>query len=104
MLHAEGVQIPLVKIDATDAKNEAGAKKYDIKGFPTLKWFTNGTPSDYDGPREAQGIVDWVKSMTGPAVEEKEPTGEEKISVAFFGEDMSVFEEVAKANRKKAQW
>lgn len=103
-LYDDGSKIPLMKVDATEDKNTAPAQKYGVQGYPTIKWFVGGQASDYDGPREAAGIVDWIKSMTGPAVEEGAPTGEEKLSVTYYGESKAVFEEVAKANRKKASW
>ena len=28
----------------------------------------NGQATDYDGLRDSAGIVDWIKSITGPAV------------------------------------
>ena len=41
-----------------DAEKETElAKKFGVQGFPTLKWFVNGKPTDYNGPREAAGIV-----------------------------------------------
>ena len=32
-----------------------------MQGYPTLKWFRNGIAYDYDGPREEDGIVDYMK-------------------------------------------
>lgn len=37
--------LKIAKIDATEAKEAAAA--YEIKGFPTLKFFKNGVASDY---------------------------------------------------------
>lgn len=42
--------------------------------------------------------------MTGPAVKEEAPSSEDKFSVTWYGPDMTLFEEVASANRKKASW
>ena len=28
-----------------------------MQGFPTIKFFRDGVPSDYNGPREKEGIV-----------------------------------------------
>lgn len=101
-LKDDGSKTPLVKVDAT-VESKLG-EKYGVNGYPTIKWFVGGSASDYDGPREADGIVSWVKSMTGPAVVESAPTGEETFSVTFYGDSMDDFEAVAKANRKKASW
>ena len=29
--------------------------RFDVSGYPTLKFFKNGDPVDYDGPRTASG-------------------------------------------------
>ena len=51
----------IAKIGAVDCdKEQALAQKYGVKGFPTLKVFAQDkkTPTDYQGARTAQGIVD----------------------------------------------
>ena len=38
-----------------------------IKGFPTIKLFKRGqkdTPIDYDGEREVEGFITWLKKNT----------------------------------------
>lgn len=60
--------VPLVKVDATNEK--ALASKYKVKGFPTLKWFTNGKARDYDGGRTKDKIVSWVKKQTKKSKED----------------------------------
>merc|ERR1712226_821009 len=56
----------LAKVDATEQKITAG--KFDVKGYPTLKFFKSGKPMKYDGPRDAHGIVMWIEKHTGPPV------------------------------------
>jgi protein disulfide-isomerase A1 len=54
-----------VQCDATQESELAG--KYDVKGYPTIKWFIDGQiASDYNGDRTAEGIVNWLKKKTGP--------------------------------------
>jgi len=101
-LHDDGVEAKLVKVDAT-AETKL-ASDYSVNGYPTIKWFVGGTPSDYDGPRDAAGIVAWVKSMTGPAVVVGEPKVDDKLSVTWTGDDATAFEKLAAANRKAAAW
>ncbi|KDP32815.1 hypothetical protein JCGZ_12107 [Jatropha curcas] len=59
----------LAKVDANEESNKDIASQYDIKGFPTLKILRNGgkTVQEYKGPREADGIVEYLKKQSGPA-------------------------------------
>eukprot|EP00899_Mesostigma_viride_P022545 jgi/Mesvir1/3475/Mv11966-RA.1 len=59
----------LVKVDAADDKNRALGARYGVRGFPTIKIFKKGAkqPSDYNGPREAAGIVSYMQKAIGPA-------------------------------------
>ncbi|WAQ94277.1 PDIA4-like protein [Mya arenaria] len=47
------VPVPLGKVDAT--VNVDVAKRFDVSGYPTLKWKKGGEWSDYEGPRDADG-------------------------------------------------
>jgi len=58
----------IAKLDATAHREAAG--KYDIKGFPTLKWFRGGEASEYGGGRTAETIVNWVLKRAGPVATE----------------------------------
>eukprot|EP00286_Rhodomonas_abbreviata_P005498 CAMPEP_0181335818 /NCGR_PEP_ID=MMETSP1101-20121128/27051_1 /TAXON_ID=46948 /ORGANISM="Rhodomonas abbreviata, Strain Caron Lab Isolate" /LENGTH=481 /DNA_ID=CAMNT_0023445997 /DNA_START=60 /DNA_END=1505 /DNA_ORIENTATION=+ len=55
----------LAKVDATE--NDALAKEFEIRGFPTIKYLKNGKASDYNGGRTASEIVNWVNKKAGPA-------------------------------------
>jgi len=62
--------IPLVEVDCTEAGKET-CSQYDVKGFPTLKAFKAGEVAfEYQGPRDADGIVKYMKSKAGPASKE----------------------------------
>jgi len=61
----EGGKVIIAKVDAT--KNEATGTKNEIRGFPTLKFFRNGHPIDYDGARTSSDIIQWIKKKTGPS-------------------------------------
>jgi hypothetical protein len=52
-----------------DKKNEALKAKFGIRGFPTLKIFKGSldTPAEYQGPREAAGIVKYLQKQVQPA-------------------------------------
>jgi len=98
--------VVLAKVDATEEKDLAS--KYGVKGFPTMIWFEEGVQSKYDGGRTADGIVEWVATMTGPAVTETAdvpaPTGDKPTLVLHADSLLSGFEGAAKANRRTANF
>ncbi|XP_059599340.1 protein disulfide-isomerase-like [Vitis vinifera] len=57
----------LAKVDANDEANKELASAFEIRGFPTLKILRNGGKSieEYKGPREADGIVKYLKKQSG---------------------------------------
>ncbi|KRZ15094.1 Protein disulfide-isomerase A3 [Trichinella pseudospiralis] len=61
--------VPLAKVDC-DA-NKVLCETQNVRGFPTLKIFRKGSyVSDYDGPREANGIYKHMGGMVGPSSKE----------------------------------
>ena len=57
--------VALVKVDCTVETKVCG--KYGVSGYPTLKIFKGGEmASDYNGPREADGIVKYMRTKAGP--------------------------------------
>ncbi|KAE8723681.1 Protein disulfide-isomerase [Hibiscus syriacus] len=61
--------ITLANVDANEEANKGLANEYEVRGFPTLKILRNGGKNvqEYKGPREADGIVEYLKKQTGPA-------------------------------------
>jgi protein disulfide-isomerase A1 len=57
--------IKLAKVDATEATELA--KTYEVRGFPTIKYFKNGKAVDYNGGRTESEIVSWVNKKSGPS-------------------------------------
>jgi protein disulfide-isomerase A1 len=104
ILSKENPPLHVAKIDATE--NTELAKRFEIQGFPTLKFYKNGSYSDYDGARTAESIVRWVKKKTGPVVRHIQTEEELKnyreqndVYVVYYGEpshaNYPVFESVA---------
>jgi len=71
-LAKESPPIPLGKVDATVEPQLAQSQ--GIQGYPTLKIFRRGSASEYGGPRDADGIVKYMKEQVG--------TGSQAASVA----------------------
>ena len=57
------------RVDVT--KQKKIAKRYQINGFPTLKWFVQGNVDvsiRHAIPREKDALVQWIERMTKPTV------------------------------------
>lgn len=63
-----GSEIKLASVDATLEQDLA--KRFDVKGYPTLKFFSEGATIEYNGGRTQDDIVSWLKKKTGPVAEE----------------------------------
>lgn len=86
--------IPIAKLDATE--NAESAKAHGVKGYPTLKFFINGSPIDYNGGRTKADIVNWIKKKTGPpshVIKDAEDLAAQikanKVLVVFYGSEDS---------------
>ena len=84
-LFTEADDVVLAAVDATESKKVAS--KYEIKGFPTIKFFPKGSDAaeDYDGGRTAETIVSWVNSKTGSNKRvKKAPTAVTELALDNF--------------------
>ncbi len=86
----------LAKVDATE--HRALGERFEIQGFPTLKFFHNGQVLDYEGGRTAAEILKWIEKRTGnptqevSSLEEVRALKEESVVVAFWGPKNESFE------------
>lgn len=63
--------IPLAKVDCTSDNGKDTCSKYGVSGYPTLKIFKNGEfASEYNGPRDSDGIIKYMKTQVGPSSRE----------------------------------
>jgi protein disulfide-isomerase A1 len=101
-------KVPIAKVDCTVEKESCD--KYGIHGFPTLKIFRDGTPSEYKGQRTAQSIVETMKRQMLPAVSVlsgddavKEFVEAERVAIVGYfkadSKEKKVFETVAQQLR-----
>jgi len=84
--------VPLAKVDCV-GEGKSTCSKYGVSGYPTIKIFRDGTPAEYDGPREATGIVAYMRKQAGPAsvelkdkahFDKKMDSAEDNLVVGFF--------------------
>jgi len=52
------------KVDAT--KERDLAEKYGVQGYPDMRIFRKGEQVKYNGPREAEGITEYMERQAGP--------------------------------------
>jgi protein disulfide-isomerase A1 len=97
--------IRIAKCDATIAT--ASAAKYGVQGYPTLKYFINKNPTEYNGGRTADTIVSWILKKMGQSISTiatvqatKDFVEANPIAVLFFGckesDEYKNFESVVK--------
>lgn len=86
--------VPLAKVDATTETGLAG--RFEIQGFPTVKFFIKGKAVEYNGGRTASEIVSWVNKKSGPTSQELSTAEaleafrkQNKVGVVFYGESSS---------------
>jgi protein disulfide-isomerase A1 len=97
--------LKLAKIDTTIHKSLG--VRYKIEGFPTLKLFINGEPTDYTGGRTENDIVNWMRKKTGPVtktlnnsqeVENFKNSGE--VVLVLFGDNNDALNKFARLNEE----
>jgi protein disulfide-isomerase A1 len=96
----------LAKVDATVEKKLD--KKFEITGFPVLKLFIKGKPVEYNGERNHEDLIKWIRKKTnGIAIEEL--NSEEDLDIfkqssdavlVYYGEDENDIKICTKIARK----
>jgi protein disulfide-isomerase A3 len=98
VLKSNDPPVALIKVDCTVETKICA--KHGVSGYPTLKIFKNGeVSSDYNGPREADGIIKYMRTKAGPASKELKSVAdaekflkvEEHGIIGFFSKADSAF-------------
>ncbi|XP_039283807.1 protein disulfide-isomerase isoform X2 [Nilaparvata lugens] len=64
LLAEKNSNIKLAKVDAIE--NKQLAEQYQIRGYPTLKFFRKGkAPIDYSGDRKPESFISWLEKKSG---------------------------------------
>lgn len=104
--------VVLAKVDCTAAGKDT-CSQHSVSGYPTLKIFRNGKLSqEYNGPREADGIVKYMRAQVGPSSKELKSVQElekflekaDPVVVGFFKSDSDLqvaFKQVAEKLRER---
>ncbi|XP_019872530.1 protein disulfide-isomerase A3 [Aethina tumida] len=108
--------VALAKVDCTEAGKET-CNKNSVSGYPTLKIYRNGEVSqEYQGPRDAPGIVKYMRAQVGPSSKELKSVEElnkflnaekESAVVGFFEKESdlkAVFLKTADKLREKVRF
>ncbi|KAG5649024.1 hypothetical protein DXG03_000373 [Asterophora parasitica] len=72
--------IQLASVDCVDEADLCQSK--EVQGYPTLKVYKNGKPTDYAGPRKADGIISYMVKQSLPAVSEVTAANHEEFQGA----------------------
>ncbi|KFO34786.1 Protein disulfide-isomerase A2 [Fukomys damarensis] len=104
LLEDESVPVTLAKVDGPAEPDLM--EKFGVTEYPTIKFFQDGNhthPEEYTGPREAEGIAEWLRRRVGSSaahLEDEESLqalldAQDVVVVGFFqdlqGEDVATF-------------
>jgi len=98
----------IAKVDCTAHEKLCG--RFEVRGYPTLKIFRDGKPSEYNGARETDGLVAFMKKQVLPAISVLESNdvntfadSDRVVVIGFFAstesKDYETFSQVAKQLR-----
>ena len=98
--------IHIAKLDATE--NSETASRFEVSGYPTLKYFVGKNPTDYTGGRTEDTIVSWILKRNKPsltvvdcACELEEGMENNKVTAVLFAQkdsaEAQIFDNVSKS-------
>jgi len=72
-------KVSVAKLDATVETSTAG--KFGIKGYPTIKYFTDGVAREYKAQRTVDAFISFIDTVTKPPVTTLNSVQEQKVFV-----------------------
>ncbi|KAL6885873.1 hypothetical protein ACP4OV_010134 [Aristida adscensionis] len=87
LLRKHDPPVVLAKVDAYDERNKEIKEKYEVHAYPTIKIIEDGGSNvrSYGGPRDADGIVEYLTKQVGPASVELRSAEEASHSIGDKG-------------------
>lgn len=93
---AEKPEIKIAKLDASENKETAG--KFEVEGFPTLKFMIKQIPIDFDGERTVESFTKYLEEKTQQKKElistaevlESAIANKENATAVFYGDENSI--------------
>ena len=61
------------------------AQRYDVRGYPTLKFFINGIPINYEKERKTDAMLEFLKKKMEPSIQELKTVEEIKDKAELKG-------------------
>ena len=96
--------IYLAKIDGSTDKK--ASQKYKVSGYPSILFFINQEPIEFEGGRSKKELINWIKKKIGKAVEifnEKKDIEQFKkdneVCLIYFGDDENEIRTFEKASQ-----
>ena len=85
----ENVVVNIGKVDCT--ANKQLKDRFQVRGYPTVKYYRDGQFGEYEGGRSQAEISMWVENMGRPAVEHVSELTEERMKELFVHNGVIVF-------------
>ena len=105
----EGVAAGFGAVDCTNEDAKSLCERFGVRGYPTVKFFRNGVPTDFTGGRTTEGLLSYIEKMTGDLVksfstdeELKELMGKHSAVVVFADAQATMAEKIAEADMSRS--
>jgi protein disulfide-isomerase A1 len=104
VLKAANPPVILGKVDTTVEKKLG--ERFQVQGYPTLKFFIDQQPIEFNGGRTEPEIISWCNKKVGPSTRLVEDQADleaaiaaNRVVVVYFGseEQFSVYEQVSRS-------